>query len=55
MTCPDLIGFFCLKTSLADGLVVDGRSWRDFAEEHADELHYDDFGSLDDEEWEYNG
>lgn len=54
MECPDLIGFFRLKTALADGLVVDGRSWRDFAAEHADELHYDDFGSLEDSEWEYN-
>ena len=43
MDCPDLIGFFRLKTALADGLVVDGRSWRDFAKEHADELHYDRF------------
>jgi hypothetical protein len=56
MEFPDLIGFFRLKTSLADGLVVDGRSWRDFAKEHMDELHYDDFDeSIADSEWEYNG
>jgi len=55
MECPDLIGFFRLKPALADGLVVDGRSWRDFAKEHADELHYDEFESLADSEWEYNG
>lgn len=54
MDCPDLIGFFRLKTALADGLVVDGRSWRAFAAEHADELHYDDFESIADSEWEYN-
>jgi hypothetical protein len=54
MECPDLIGFFRLKIALADGLVVDGRSWRDFAKEHADELHYDNFESLADSEWEYN-
>jgi hypothetical protein len=54
MECPDLIGFFRLKTALADGLVVDGRSWRDFAKEHEDELHYDDFESVADSEWEYN-
>jgi hypothetical protein len=55
MERSDLIGFFRLKTALADGLVVEGRSWRDFAKEHADELHYDDFESLTDSEWEYNG
>ena len=55
MDCPDLIGFFRLKTALADGLVVDGRSWRDFAKEHSDELHYENFESLTDSEWEYNG
>ena len=55
MDCPDLIGFFRLKTALADGLVVDGSSWRDFAKQHADELHYDNFESLTDSEWEYNG
>ena len=48
MECPDLLGFFRLKTALADGLVVDGRSWRDFAKEHGDELHYDEFESLAD-------
>ena len=55
MECPDLIGFFRLKPALADGLVVKGRSWRDFAKEHSDELHYDNFESLADSEWEYNG
>jgi hypothetical protein len=55
MDCPDLIGFFRLRTALADGLVVEGRSWRDFAKEHADELHYDIFESLPDSDWEYNG
>jgi hypothetical protein len=55
MVCPDLIGFFRLRTALADGLVVEGRSWRTFAREHADELHYDSFEALADSEWEYNG
>jgi hypothetical protein len=55
MQCPDLIGFFRLKTALADGLVIEGRSWRDFAKQHVDELHYEDFESLADSDWEYNG
>jgi hypothetical protein len=55
MLCPDLIGFFRLKAALADGLVVNERSWREFAKEHADEVHYDDFESLADSDWEYNG
>jgi hypothetical protein len=55
MECPDLIGFFRVKTALADGLVIEGRTWRAFAEEHADELRYDSFESLTDSEWEYNG
>lgn len=55
MDCPDLIGFFRLRIALADGLVMaDGRSWRDFAKQHSDELHYDNFESLPDSEWEYN-
>lgn len=54
MECSDLIGFFRLNHALADGLVVHGRSWRSFAKEHADELHYDEFESLPDSEWEYN-
>ena len=54
MDCPDLIGFFRLKIALADGLILEGRSWRAFAAEHADELHYDEFESLTDSEWEYN-
>jgi len=54
MDCPDLVGFFRLKVALADGLVVEGRSWRDFAKEHSDELDYDIFESLPDSEWEYN-
>ena len=53
MDCPDLIGFFRLKTALADGLVFEGRSWRAFAKEHEEELHYDDFESLADSDWEY--
>jgi hypothetical protein len=55
MVYPDLIGFFRLRHALADGLVVDGRSWRAFAKEHADELHYESFESLPDSEWEHNG
>jgi hypothetical protein len=55
MECPDLVGFFRLRPALADGLVFEGRSWRAFVKEHADELHYDAFESLPDSEWEYNG
>lgn len=55
MLCPDLVGFFRLRNALADGLVFEGVSWRAFAREHADELHYDSFESLPDSEWEYNG
>jgi len=55
MECPDLIGFFRVKTALADGLVVEGRSWRSFAEEHADELRYSLYEGVADGEWEYHG
>jgi hypothetical protein len=55
MECTDLIGFFRVKTAVADGLVFEGRKWRTFAEEHADELHYESFESLADSEWEYHG
>lgn len=55
MRCPDLIGFFRLKHSLADGLIENGRSWRDFAKEHADELRYAPYEDLAESEWEYRG
>ena len=55
MVCIDLVGFFRLRIALADGLVYEGRSWRDFAREHADGLHYELFESLPDSDWEYNG
>jgi hypothetical protein len=55
MVCPDLIGFFRLRNALADGLVINGRSWRAFAKEHADELHYESFEALPDSDWEHNG
>jgi hypothetical protein len=35
---PGLCGFFELKPSAADALIVDGCSWSDFAREHAAEL-----------------
>lgn len=51
---PGLIGFFRLRYSLADGLVWKGRTWADFTEEHADDLHYEVYEELPDGEWEYN-
>jgi hypothetical protein len=54
MAYPDLIGFFRLRNALADGLVIDGRSWRAFAKEHADKLHYDSFDAIPDSDWEHN-
>jgi hypothetical protein len=38
MRDPSLCGLFALKSSAADALVVDGRTWLDFAKEHAQEL-----------------
>ena len=36
---PSLIGLFTLKPSIADDLlVIDGRSWAEFAKEHQAEL-----------------
>jgi hypothetical protein len=55
MECTDLIGFFRVKTALADGLVIEERSWRAFAKEHASELNYESFEALPDSDWEYNG
>lgn len=38
MRDPSLCGLFKLKPSNADALVVDGRTWTDFAREHESEL-----------------
>lgn len=52
---PELIGFFSLRTSVADRLVwIDGRSWEQFASEHEDEIKWKDFfDELPDTNWEY--
>jgi hypothetical protein len=51
---PNLIGFFRLRDSLADGLTWKGKSWAEFAAAHAEELRYSPFEDLPDLEWEYN-
>jgi hypothetical protein len=56
MAEPNLIGFFAVRSSVADGLVwIDGRSWQQFASEHEDEINWKDpFDGLPDSDWEYN-
>jgi len=50
-----LLGFFAVVESLADDLVLeDGRSWREFAKEHADAIRYSTSPDLEeDDEWTY--
>jgi hypothetical protein len=54
MVDPTLCGLFAMCTSIADDLVLeDGRTWRDFARKHSEDLR---FAGLDDEEdtkWRY--
>ena len=43
MAEPRLIGFFVVRSSVADGLVwIDGRTWQQFASEHEDEINWKD-------------
>ncbi|MGD0975736.1 MAG: hypothetical protein ABR866_16735 [Candidatus Korobacteraceae bacterium] len=56
MVDPALIGIFAMhSTSMADGLVLeDGRTWLDFAKEHASELRFVETPDVDDDiEWAY--
>jgi hypothetical protein len=57
MVEPRLVGFFRVRASVADGLVwMDGRTWQQFASEHADEIQWSDpFDELPDSDWEYRG
>jgi hypothetical protein len=51
-----LIGLFAVRSSAADKLTWDGRSWQQFASEHADEIQWNDpFDELPDADWEYKG
>lgn len=55
MVNPSLCGLFAMRVSFADDLVIDdGRSWRDFANEHASELRFVEAPDADaDKEWTY--
>lgn len=56
MVDPTLCGFFSLRESCADELVLnDGRTWRDFAKQHSDELRFAEVSEEDNEDtaWEY--
>lgn len=57
MVEPQLIGFFAVKSSMADLLVwIDGRTWQQFASEHADTINWKNpFEELPDSDWEYRG
>jgi hypothetical protein len=51
---PRLIGFFAVRSSAADALEWDGRSWGQFAAEHDDKIQWSDpFDNLPDSDWEY--
>jgi hypothetical protein len=56
MEDPSLCGLFTMGESVADDLVLeDGRSWRKFAEEHADDLRFatSEGEEEEDTQWEY--
>jgi len=55
MTCPDLVGFFKMRSSVPDCLVwTDGRTWEEFASENSDKLQWSDpFEESPDPGWEY--
>jgi hypothetical protein len=43
MVKPELVGFFSVRSSVADGLVwIDGTSWQQFATEHEEEINWKD-------------
>jgi len=56
MVDPSLCGLFGMCTSMADDLVLeDGRTWRDFAHEHSDDLRFAGLEGSDEEDtkWIY--
>ncbi|MGB9072516.1 MAG: hypothetical protein WCC22_07565 [Terriglobales bacterium] len=55
MADPSLCGLFAMRLSTADDLVLDnGRTWQDFAKEHAGELRFVETPDADeDQEWSY--
>jgi hypothetical protein len=56
MVEPSLVGFFAVRSSVADELVWNGCSWEQFASEHEDEIQWNDpFDKLPDSDWEYKG
>ena len=54
---PDLVGFFEIRDSMADGLVwEDGRTWQQFASENFEKLKWTEASDeLPDADWEYRG
>jgi hypothetical protein len=54
MVEPKLLGFFQVRAGMADGLVwINGRTWRQFASEHEDEVSWNDpFNQIPDSPWE---
>lgn len=56
MAEPRLIGFFAVRSSVADALIwIDGRTWQQFASEHEEEINWKDpFDGPPDSDWEYS-
>jgi hypothetical protein len=53
---PRLIGFFAMRSSIADGLAWEGRTWQQFASEHEGEIRWkDSFDELPDLDGERRG
>jgi hypothetical protein len=51
MADPSLCGLFVMHPSVADSLVLeDGRTWRDFAREHADSIRFEGNSLMEDEQ-----
>lgn len=49
-----LLGFFRVRTSMADGLVWNGRTWQQFALEHDEQIDWSESSNeIPDLDWEY--
>lgn len=54
MVDSELVGFFTVRSSVADALVwIDGRTWHQFAVDHEEIKWSDPFDDLPDSDWEY--
>jgi hypothetical protein len=52
---PEPIGFFAVRSSIANGLVWNGCTWQEFASEHDDQIDWNDpFYDLPDGDWEHS-